>query len=76
MGPFPDYRLPDFDWSAFYRVVVRGIGPTSIEAVQVDLAGFLRIRNGTTAAYPGARISVSARMRRCRRGPNRSACST
>ena len=58
MGHSLTYRLPDFDWSAFYRVVVRGIGPTSIEAVQVDLAGYLRIRNGTAAAYPGARISV------------------
>ena len=58
MGHSLTYRLPDFDWSAFYRVVVRGIGPTSIEAVQVDLMGYLRIRNGTAAAFPGARISV------------------
>lgn len=58
MGHSLTYRLPDFDWSAFYRVVVRGIGPTSIESVQVDLAGYLRIRNGTAAAFPGARVSV------------------
>ena len=58
MGHSLTYRLPDFDWSAFYRVVVRGIGPTSIEAVQVDFMGYLRIRNGTAAAYSGARVSV------------------
>ena len=58
MGHSLTYRLPDFDWSAFYRVVVRGIGPTSIEAVQVDLAGYLRIRNGTAAAFPHAQVSV------------------
>ena len=58
MGHSLAYRLPDFDWSAFYRVVVRGVGPTAIEAVQVDLAGYLRIRNGTAAAFPGARVSV------------------
>ena len=58
MGHSLTYRLPDFDWSASYRVVVRGIGPTSIEAVQVDLAGYLRIRNGTAAAFPRARVSV------------------
>jgi hypothetical protein len=61
MGHSLTYRLPDFDWSAFYRVVVRGIGPTSIEAVQVDLMGYLRIRNGTAAAFPGARVSVVGR---------------
>ncbi|MGD9611335.1 MAG: hypothetical protein AB7V22_00350 [Kiritimatiellia bacterium] len=58
MGHSLTYRLPDFGWSAFYRVVVRGIGPESIEAVQVDLAGYLRIRNGTAAAYPRARVSI------------------
>ena len=58
MGHSLTYRLPDFDWSAFYRVVIRGIGPTSIEAVQIDLAGYLRIRNGTTAAFPRALVSV------------------
>ena len=52
------YRLPNFDWTAFYRVVVRGIGPESIDAVQVDLAGVLRIRNGTGTGYPDARISL------------------
>ena len=58
MGHSLAYRLPDFDWSAFYRVVVRGVGPTAIESVQVDLTGYLRIRNGTAAAFPGARVSV------------------
>ena len=58
MGHSLTYRLPDFGWSAFYRVVVRGIGPESIEAVQVDLAGYLRIRNGTAATFPRARVSV------------------
>ena len=41
-----------------HGVVVRGVGPTAIEAVQVDLTGYLRIRNGTAAAFPGARVSV------------------
>lgn len=58
MGHSLTYRLPDFGWSAFYRVVVHGIGPTSIEAVQIDLAGYLRIRNGTTTAFPRALVSV------------------
>ena len=58
MGHSLTYRLPDFRWEAFYRVVVRGIGPQSIEAVQVDLTGYLRIHNGTSARYPHARISL------------------
>jgi hypothetical protein len=58
MGHSLTYRLPDFDWRAFYRVTVRGIGPESIDAVQVDLTAFLRIQNGTSAAYPDARISL------------------
>ncbi len=57
MGHSLTYRLPDFHWTAFYRVTVRGIGPESIDTVQVDLAAFLRIQNGTAAAYPDARIS-------------------
>lgn len=58
MGHSLTYRLPDFNWNAFYRITVRGIGPESIEAVQVDLAGFLRIQNGTSADYPDARVSL------------------
>ena len=58
MGHSLTYRLPDFDWTVFYRVVVRGIGPQSIDAVQVDLAGYLRIHNGTATAFPDARISL------------------
>lgn len=57
MGHSLTYRLPGFHWTAFYRVTVRGIGPESIDAVQVDLAAFLRIQNDTPAAYPKARIS-------------------
>ena len=52
------YRLPDFNWQAFYRVTVRGIGPQSVEAVQIDLTAVLRIQNGTAAAYPEARVSL------------------
>mgnify|MGYP001040431544 CR=1 FL=1 len=58
MGHSLAYRLPDFNWNAFYRVTVRGIGPQSIEAVQVDLTGYLRIQNGTSASYPEARVSL------------------
>lgn len=58
MGHSLTYRLPDFNWNAFYRVTVRGIGPTSIDAVQVDLAAFLRIHNGTSATFPQARVSL------------------
>jgi hypothetical protein len=58
MGHSLTYRLPGFDWHAFYRVTVRGIGPESIDAVQVDLAAYLRIQNNTAAAYPEARISL------------------
>lgn len=58
MGHSLTYRLRDFDWNAYYRVTVRGIGPQSIDAVQVDLAAYLRIRNGTSAEYPDARISL------------------
>ena len=58
MGHSLTYRLPGFTWNAFYRVIVRGIGPQSIEAVQVDLAGYLRIQNGTAASYPDARVSL------------------
>ena len=57
MGHSLTYRLPGFNWTAFYRVIVRGIGPESIDAVQVDLSAFLRIQNGTSASYPDARIS-------------------
>ena len=58
MGHSLTYRLPGFNWHAFYRVTVRGIGPESIDAVQVDLTAFLRIQNDTAAAYPDARISL------------------
>ena len=58
MGHSLTYRLPDFDWSVFYRVIVRGIGPESIDAVQVDLAAYVRIRNGTAATFPEARVSL------------------
>ncbi len=58
MGHSLTYRLPDFGWNAFYRVVVRGIGPESIDAVQIDLTGYLRIQNGTSASYPDARVSL------------------
>ena len=58
MGHSLTYRLPNFDWTAFYRITVRGIGPESIDAVQVDLTAFLRIHNGTSAAYPDARVSL------------------
>ena len=58
MGHSLTYRLPDFNWKAFYHVTVRGIGPESIDAVQVDLAGILRIFNGTSARYPDARLSL------------------
>jgi hypothetical protein len=57
LGHSLTYRLPGFNWTAFYRVTVRGIGPTSIESVQVDLTAFLRVQNGTAASYPDARIS-------------------
>ena len=58
MGHSLTYRLPDFNWTAAYRVIVRGIGPRSIEAVQVDLTGTLRIANESAANFPKARISV------------------
>ncbi len=58
MGHSLTYRLPGFDWTAFYRVVVRGIGPESIDAVQIDLTGYLRIHNRTSASYPDARVSL------------------
>ena len=58
MGHSLTYRLPDFNWTAYYRVVVRGIGPESIDAVQVDFTGYLRIQNDTPTAFPDARISL------------------
>ena len=57
MGHSLTYRLPDFNWTAYYRVIVRGIGPESIDAAQVDLTAFLRIHNRTAAGFPAARIS-------------------
>ncbi len=58
MGHSLTYRLPGFNWHTFYRVTVRGIGPESIDAVQVDLTAFLRIQNDTAATYPDARVSL------------------
>ncbi len=58
MGHSLTYRLPGWDWSAFYRITVRGIGPHSIDSVQVDLAGFLRIQNNTDTAYSNAVLSL------------------
>lgn len=58
LGHSLTYRLPKFNWDVFYLVTVRGIGPQSIDSVQVDLTGFLRIQNGTAAAYPAARVSL------------------
>lgn len=58
MGHSLTYRLPGLDWRALYRIIVRGIGPESIESVQVDLTAFLHIRNETSAVYPRARISL------------------
>ena len=58
MGHSLTYRLPGIDWHSFYRVVVRGIGPESIQSVQVDLTGALRILNDTPTAFPEARISL------------------
>ncbi len=58
MGHSLTYRLPGLDWNAFYRVTVRGIGPESVDAVQVDLDAFLQIRNDSPAAYPDARLSL------------------
>jgi len=57
MGYSLTYRLPNFNWNVLYRVIVRGIGPESIDAVQVDLSAFLQIHNGNAKAYPAARIS-------------------
>ena len=59
MGHSLTYRLPGFDWHAFYRIVVRGIGPESIQSVQVDLVGHLRIQNGTGTSFEGARVSLT-----------------
>lgn len=59
MGHSLTYRLPNFGWSALYRVVVRGIGPESIDAVQIDFTGYLRIQNDTPNAFPDARVSLA-----------------
>lgn len=58
MGHSLTYRLPGLSWQAFYRVVVRGIGPQSIQSVQVDLAAYIAIVNETATAFPDARISL------------------
>lgn len=58
LGHSLTYRLPGFNWQAFYRVIVRGIGPESIESVQVDLDAFLHIQNNTAATFPDARVAI------------------
>ena len=58
MGHSLAYRLPGLGWTASYRVVVRGIGPESIQSVQVDLAASIRIRNDTPTAFPDASVSL------------------
>lgn len=58
MGHSLTYHLPGLDWNAFYRITVRGIGPQSIDAVQVDLAGFLRIQNNTVTAFSNTVLSL------------------
>ena len=58
LGHSLTYRLPGFNWQAFYRVIVRGIGPESIESVQVDLEAFLHIQNNTAATFPDARVAI------------------
>jgi|LSQX01.1.fsa_nt_gb hypothetical protein len=59
MGHSLTYRLPGLDWDAFYQITVRGVGPESLDAVQVDLAGYLRIRNRSGREFPSAQISLS-----------------
>ncbi len=58
LGHSLTYRLPHLNWSAFYRVTVRGIGPESSDAVQVDLTALVRIQNDTSAEYPHATLSL------------------
>ncbi len=58
MGHSITYRLPGLEWSAFYRLTVRGIGPQSIDAVQVDLTGTLRVLNHTDSTFSNAVISL------------------
>ena len=58
LGHSLTYRLPQLDWSVFYRVTVRGIGLESTDAVQVDLTALVRIQNDTSAEYPHARVSL------------------
>lgn len=58
MGHSLAYRLPGLGWTASYRVVVRGIGPESIQSVQVDVSASVRIRNETPTAFPDANVSL------------------
>ena len=58
LGHSLTYRLPQMDWSAFYRVTVRGIGPESSDTVQVDLTALVRIQNDTSAEYSHAKVSL------------------
>ena len=59
MGHSLTYRLPGLEWDAFYQFTVRGVGPESLDAVQVDLTGHLRIRNRSGRAFPAAQISLA-----------------
>ena len=58
LGHSITYRLPRWNWSAFYRVTVRGIGTESTDAVQVDLVAHVRIQNDTSAEYRQAKVSL------------------
>ncbi|MDD2239545.1 MAG: hypothetical protein PHI93_02670 [Kiritimatiellae bacterium] len=59
MGHSLTYCLPGLDWRAFYRIVVRGIGPESIQSVQVDVEAHIQIHNKTSASFPHAQLSLT-----------------
>ena len=59
MGHSLTYRLPGLNWRTFYRIVVRGIGPESIQSVQVDVDAHVQIRNETPATFANARLSLT-----------------
>lgn len=58
LGHSLTYRLPRWNWAAFYRVTVRGIGTESTDAVQVDLVAHVRIQNDTSVGFRQAKISL------------------
>jgi hypothetical protein len=58
LGHFLIYQLPGLSWRAFYHVIVRNMGATSITDVQVDIQAVLRLRNDTDAAFPRAQVSL------------------